>query len=558
MEPGEQGVIGGYRLLRSLGTGGMGEVWLAEHPRLPRRVALKILRTGSVDVPDAQQRFLREAETVARLDHPSVIDVVDRGQDGGRLWIAMRFVEGEDLLARLRRAGPMSVADALRIARAVADAIDHAHANGVIHRDIKPANILLPTSGQPAAVVTDFGIARAVEEVNSSTGQGTVVGSMSYLSPEQFDGARADERSDVYAFACTIYEMLCGAKAFDARTTAALIAAHFTQPRPSLRVLNPELSEAVDRVIRRGLAVDPTHRWSSAGAMVAALERVATMAPEASTLVTKVDRTKGRATGTSAAGIATGRNKAVWVGTFALVAVAAAATVAVLVWPNSSPTPNTVGSTIMTSTDGGASSSTRPTSSPPSSTASSPSSPPSTPANPPVIIKSQTETSSSTSTSSSSTASRTSSPTSSSSSESVGPGGDLGLAQSISAPGCGGAGVVVLHSSASNSVDQQRSDVTAALAQFPGASYMRPSCGSIRSIKDGQQIYTVYAPTTVADPDEAGLCAAVKPYATASAGSPYGKFLDGSHPVGHFYRWDAQIEHCYYYADTSATRRLIV
>lgn len=170
------GQIGGFRLLRLLGQGGMGEVWLADHPRLPRQVAVKVLRAGTADNPESRERFLREAETVARLEHPAIVDVFDRGEERGRLWIAMRFVDGEDLGSLLRREGALQSDRALSIATPVADALDHAHDRGIIHRDVKPANILLPGSGLPAAVVTDFGIARAVDDDRSMTGTGLVVG----------------------------------------------------------------------------------------------------------------------------------------------------------------------------------------------------------------------------------------------------------------------------------------------------------------------------------------------------------------------------------------------
>lgn len=540
MQSQQDGRVGGYRLLRSLGVGGMGEVWLAEHPRLPRQIALKIMRPGS-DVAEARIRFLREAETVARLDHPSIVDVIDRGEDGDRLWIAMRFVEGEDLHVRLRRTGPLTVQESLPIVRAMAEAIDHAHSQGVVHRDIKPANILLPASGQPAAVVTDFGIARAVEEVSSATAQGAVVGSMSYVSPEQFDGDRADKRSDIYAFACTIYELLSGEKAFDARTTSALIAAHFAQQRPTLRERNRQVPAEVDKVVRRGLAVDPQRRWASAGELVDALERVAN-APVVAEVPTRVQQTTASPT-------PRGRGAGVLVGAATL--LVAAGVTAWMLLPDGGPRAGS--STTVSSSPldvAGSPGSTNPAPSTDSTTVSG------------------SQNSSTTEATSSGRSSATAPPTgtpstvtesnSSSTAPSTGTGGDLGLATSISTPGCTGSGVVVLHSVASNSVDSQRSQVSSALAKFPGASYMRPDCPSIRSVKGGQQIYTVYATTGVGAGDETGLCAAVRPYANSTAGSPYGKFLDDSHPIGHFYRWDSQLQHCYYYADTGGTRREVM
>lgn len=545
MSTSETPSLGGYRLIRLLGEGGMGQVWLAEHPRLPRRVAVKVLRAGTTDAPDARQRFLREAETAARLEHPCIIDVFDRGEDDGRLWIAMRFVEGEDLSARIAAAGAVPLDQTMVIARAVAEALDHAHARGVVHRDIKPANILLPLSGQPPAVVTDFGIARALDDSTTVTGTGLLIGSMSYISPEQIDGAPTGPSSDLYAFGCTLFEALSGVRAFNGPTTSSIIGAHVAPVRPSIRAVNPALPAAIEPVMQRALALDPRDRWPSAGQFVDALQ--AALDPSAATVITALPPrpsatsqtiTAARPDPTPAVPFERGathepkrRVAPPWIAAGAAVALAAASLVGWQLSRNGSSSANTLATSTTSGSPGASSPAVNPTS--PSSTTSS-----ATP------TTAQTPTSTTQSSSTQSSAAR--------------PAGDLGLAAPITTPACDGRGIIIMYNAVTNSVASQRQQIRDALARWPQASYFKPSadCSSVRSVKDGQQIYAVYLDEGVLD--EVGLCQALLPYATSAASSPYAKYLDNTHPIGHFYRWDATRTHCYYETDASGTDRRAV
>ena len=550
------GQIGGFRLLRLLGQGGMGEVWLADHPRLPRQVAVKVLRAGTADNPESRERFLREAETVARLEHPAIVDVFDRGEERGRLWIAMRFVDGEDLGILLRREGALHTDRALSIATPVADALDHAHDRGIIHRDVKPANILLPGSGLPAAVVTDFGIARAVDDDRSMTGTGLVVGSMPYISPEQIDGEPSTARSDLYGFACAVYEMLTGRRSFDGPTTSSIIGAHMAQDRPSLLGARPDLPAAADAVIQRALSVDPAARQTSATEFLTELRHALDVTqlthvrpyrpstPEAPTVVrptTSVAPTQTAEVtkpGGSPASTRSRKPKTSIIVAFTATLVAAGGGATVAHRMMREPADLAAATSQMS----------QPVAGNPANTASAGSQRPSL-AEPTAAAT--------TGTSSTTTSSTTTSSTTTPASPGAPAPGDLGLSTPIAAPVCDGRSAVILSNAVTNDRSAQRSEIAAALRKWPQANYMRPSCASLRNVADGKQIYTVYLDQGVLD--EISLCNRVLQYSDGTSASPYGKYLDNTHPAGHFYRWDATRRHCYYFADaTGAGRRLIV
>ena len=227
-----------YTLVRELGRGGMATVWLADDLRHDRQVALKLLHSELASSLGAD-RFLREIRIAARLQHPHILTVLDSGAaaapKGGPelLWYTMPYVEGETLRSRLAREGQLPLADALRIARDVAEALDHAHAHGVIHRDIKPENILLSPGH---ALVADFGIAAALQSPTDDTRlteTGVVLGTPHYMSPEQAAGERAlDRRTDVYSLGCVLYEMLAGEPPFTGPTQQAILAKRLSAPTP--------------------------------------------------------------------------------------------------------------------------------------------------------------------------------------------------------------------------------------------------------------------------------------------------------------------------------------
>ncbi|AHH16684.1 putative serine/threonine protein kinase [Nocardia nova SH22a] len=266
-------IFAGYRIERVLGAGGMGTVYLATHPRLPRREAVKVLPERLGAEPEYRARFVREAEVASRLDHPNVVAVGDRGAERGCLWIAMQFVDGIDA-ARLIRRNPDGVAPpaAVHIVTEAARGLDAAHGAGLLHRDVKPANLLLESRpGRPDRVyVSDFGIARAASDAVSLTEPGAVIATVAYAAPEQIALDAVDHRADVYALGCTLYELLTGAKPFPRPTAAAVMYAHLTDPPPRPTSRNQALPAAIDVVIARALAKDPGHRFPSCGALAQA------------------------------------------------------------------------------------------------------------------------------------------------------------------------------------------------------------------------------------------------------------------------------------------------
>lgn len=274
VHPGD--VFAGYRIIRRIGAGGMGAVYLAEHPRLPRRDALKILDPDLGMDAEFRARFEREAELAARLEHPNVVSIYDRGAEGDVLWIAMRYVDGVDA-AELVRRGPavLPAGRAVRIVAAAARGLDAAHRSGLLHRDVKPANILVSTAddGSDAVRITDFGIARSLEANASSTTTGSVLASFAYAAPEQLTGAPLDHRADIYSLGCTLYEMLTGAVPFGRRTPAASLQAHLYEPPPRPSLANPALPPAIDEVVTRAMAKNPAARYGNCAELAAAAIR---------------------------------------------------------------------------------------------------------------------------------------------------------------------------------------------------------------------------------------------------------------------------------------------
>lgn len=267
-------VFAGYRIERVLGSGGMGTVYVAVHPRLPRRDALKVLAPQYSADPEFRARFIREAELAGRLDHPNIIGVYDRGIEEERLWIAMRFMDCSDAAALVRnRTEALSLERVLHIVDSVARGLDHAHRAGILHRDVKPANILVETiPGQPDRVaITDFGIAKAAA-ATALTETGSVLATIAYAAPEQLTGAAIDHRADVYSLGCTLYELLTGAKPFPRATTAAVMMAHLHEPPPRASQAIPELPSSIDDVIARALAKDPLQRYPTCEALAAAAQ----------------------------------------------------------------------------------------------------------------------------------------------------------------------------------------------------------------------------------------------------------------------------------------------
>ncbi|MFE3192619.1 serine/threonine-protein kinase [Nocardia sp. NPDC059240] len=272
LRPGE--VFAGYRTIRRLGAGGMGEVYLANDRDLPRLVALKLLTRSTSGNEELRGRFEREANTVARLNHPNIVTIYARGEEGDQRWIAMAFVDGTDVARELAHGRPMDPVRAVRIITETADAIDHANDAGILHRDVKPANILLAAGTRERAILTDFGIAKAFDDNVGLTQTGDVLASLQYSAPERLDPAVvADRRVDVYSLGCTLYHMLTGVQPYAGGNAAQLMHGHLNGAIPRPSVHNPHLPIAFDDVIARALAKDPAHRFASCGELAYAAER---------------------------------------------------------------------------------------------------------------------------------------------------------------------------------------------------------------------------------------------------------------------------------------------
>ncbi|MEU7825228.1 protein kinase [Catellatospora sp. NPDC049133] len=261
---------GRYTLQVLIARGGMGEVWRAEDTVLGRRVAVKVLLPNLAVDPGFAARFRAEAQAMAALSDPGIVEIYDYGQADGIAYLVMQFVEGESLLSLVRRVGPLEPARAMRLLARAADAIHAAHLHGIVHRDVKPANLLLRADGRLA--LTDFGIARIVA-ADRLTAAGEIFGTASYLAPEQVTGADIGPATDVYALGVVAYEMLTQRRPFAGDTPLAVALQHVNEPPPELP---DSIPEPVRAVVVRALAKDPADRWPSAAALSAAASAAAT------------------------------------------------------------------------------------------------------------------------------------------------------------------------------------------------------------------------------------------------------------------------------------------
>ncbi len=256
--------IAGYTIVRALGAGGMGEVYLAQHPRLPRRDALKVLSTTVCADSEYRERFNREADMAATLWHPHIVEVHDRGDVNGQLWIAMDYVEGTDAHRLLQEQYPngMPPDEVVRIITAVAEALDYAHERGLLHRDVKPANILIANPGttNERIMLADFGIARRIGDSSNLTGTNMTVGTVAYAAPEQLKGESIDGRTDQYALAATAFQLLTGTPPFEHSNPAVVISQHLTSDPPAIGARRPELSD-LGPALDKALAKSPKDRF---------------------------------------------------------------------------------------------------------------------------------------------------------------------------------------------------------------------------------------------------------------------------------------------------------
>lgn len=271
--------LGPYEILSLIGSGGMGEVYRASDRRLNRTVAIKVLPSRFSESLEMKQRFEREAQAIASLSHPHICPVFDVGQQDGTDYLVMEFLEGQTLAQRLEK-GNLPLDEALKIAQEIADALDKAHRHGVIHRDLKPSNVMLTKNG---AKLLDFGLAKFMPQSQPAsvsslptnaamTAQGTILGTLQYMAPEQLEGRDADARSDIFAFGGMLYEAVTGKKAFEGKSHASLIAAIMHVDPPAVSLLQPGTPLALERVVKKCLAKDPADRWQSAKDLLDVLE----------------------------------------------------------------------------------------------------------------------------------------------------------------------------------------------------------------------------------------------------------------------------------------------
>jgi eukaryotic-like serine/threonine-protein kinase len=277
--------LGPYEIVAPLGAGGMGEVYRARDTRLGRDVAIKVLPTHLADRPDLRERFEREARAIASLNHSHICTLHDIGRQDATDYLVMELVEGQTLAQRLLK-GPLPIEQVLQYAIEIAGALDKAHHNGITHRDLKPGNIMLTKSG---VKLLDFGLAKLTRDATvttntvttlpaaerSITAEGSIIGTLQYMAPEQLEGSEADARTDIFAFGVVVYEMATGKRAFDGKSQASLIAKILETDPPPISSLQPMTPLALDRVVKKCLAKEPEKRWQDAGDLCDELKWIA-------------------------------------------------------------------------------------------------------------------------------------------------------------------------------------------------------------------------------------------------------------------------------------------
>ncbi|HUP50596.1 MAG TPA: protein kinase, partial [Thermoanaerobaculia bacterium] len=295
--------LGPYEITAPVGAGGMGEVYRGRDTRLDRDVAIKILPAHFAEDAQLKLRFEREAKTISQLNHPNICALYDVGHEDGRDFLIMEFLEGETLAERLGH-GPLPVEEVLEYGIQIADALDKAHRRGVIHRDLKPSNIVLTPSG---AKLLDFGLAKLMTAADPIQGftvmptqqrpltqEGTILGTVQYMAPEQLEGEEADARTDIFAFGAVLYEMLTGRRAFEGKSKTSLIAAIVDRDPPPIGSFQPLTPPALEHVVRRCLEKDQDDRWQNAHDIKTQLQWIAEAGSQAGVAAPIVRRRKHR------------------------------------------------------------------------------------------------------------------------------------------------------------------------------------------------------------------------------------------------------------------------
>jgi Tol biopolymer transport system component/predicted Ser/Thr protein kinase len=276
--------LGPYEILSPIGAGGMGEVYEARDTRLERIVAIKVLPAHLADRAELRERFDREAKTIASLNHPHICTLFDTGHQDDIDFLVMEYIEGETLAQRLQK-GPLPIQQVLQYAIEIADALDKAHRKGITHRDLKPGNIMLTKSGTK---LLDFGLAKLAQEAapvtsvsqlptlkSAVTAEGTILGTLQYMAPEQVEAKEVDARTDIFAFGAVVYEMATGEKAFEGKSSASVMAKIMETEPPSMASLQPMTPQALDRVVKTCMAKEPNERWQTAGDLCRELKWIA-------------------------------------------------------------------------------------------------------------------------------------------------------------------------------------------------------------------------------------------------------------------------------------------
>ncbi len=261
--------IAGYRIESEIGRGGMGVVYLATQTFPERKVALKLLSPDLASDPAFRERFVRESNAAASIEHPNIVPVYGAGESDGQLYLAMRYVEGTDLHSLLVREGRLSIERASRICGQVAEALEAAHERGLVHRDVKPANILLDAADR--AYLSDFGLIRRNRIETDLTETGRFMGTIDYVAPEQIRGEQLDGRADIYSLGCVLYECLTGAPPFSRDSEVATIYAHLQDPPPLPSAVRDDVPAELDAVAVKAMATRPDDRFATAGEMAQAL-----------------------------------------------------------------------------------------------------------------------------------------------------------------------------------------------------------------------------------------------------------------------------------------------
>jgi DNA-binding beta-propeller fold protein YncE len=291
LAPGQ--TLGQYRIIHKIGEGGMGAVYKADQPSIPRTVVIKVLSAAFSEYADARDRFQRELDMITRLEHPHILPVYDFGEVDGNPYIVMRFMTGGTLQDRLKRS-TLGRSEAIRVMEQIALALDFAHDQGIIHRDLKPGNVLLDESGN--AYLADFGLAKSIGGTRDLTATGSVLGSPAYMSPEQARGDKLDRRSDVYSFAVLVYQALSGRLPFDSDDAWGYITKHLSEAPAPIRKYAPDLSAAVEDVLAAGLAKDREARPDRATELISAVREAMSAAPgERRTIAQSATRAGGAA-----------------------------------------------------------------------------------------------------------------------------------------------------------------------------------------------------------------------------------------------------------------------